>query len=101
MNRRRGAFLVVFALMAGAMLAACLHGAPSTEITREHAIEIARRQVSFQPGRVEAVRAVSGATPVWRVTLRGQLPGQPPPLFETVIVEVHRRSGEVVSIARS
>lgn len=91
----------VLALLAGAMLAACMHGTPGTEITREHAIEIARQEVSFQPDQVEAVRAVSGATPVWRVTLRGQLPGQPPPLFETTIVDVHRRTGAVVSIARS
>lgn len=91
----------MIALVAGAMLAACMHGTPSTEITSEHAIEIARREVSFQPDRVEAVRAVSGATSVWRVTLRGRLPGQPPPLFETVIVDVHRRTGMVVSIARS
>lgn len=98
MRRRLGA---VISLLIGAMLAACMHGAPSTEITSEHAIEIARLEVSFQPDRVEAVRAVSGVTPVWRVTLRGRLPGQPPPLFETAIVDVHRRTGVVVSIARN
>ena len=97
-RRRPGA---VISLVVGGMLAACMHGAPSTEITREHAIEIARREVSFQPDQVEAIRAVSGVTPVWRVTLRGRLPGQPPRLFETILVEVDWQSGEVVSIARS
>jgi len=96
-RRRPGAVIV---LVVGAMLASCMHGATATEITREHAIEIARREVSFQPDRVDAVRAMSGVTPVWRVTLRGRLPGQRPPLFETVLVAVHRRTGAVVSIAR-
>jgi hypothetical protein len=35
------------------------------------------------------------------VTFRGRLPGQPPDLFETVIVEVDRLSGEVVSVGRT
>jgi hypothetical protein len=38
---------------------------------------------------------------IWRVTFRGRLPGQPPRPFETILVEVDRQSGEVVSIARS
>ena len=70
------------------------------EITRERAIEIARAQVSFQPDNIEAERRSSNDRPVWRVTLRGRLPGQPPGLFETTIVEVDRRSGAIVSIAR-
>ena len=70
------------------------------EITKDRAIEIAREQVKFQADSVEAVRTTSDNRPVWRVTLRGRLPGQPPGLFETAIVDVDRRNGEVVSIAR-
>ena len=71
------------------------------EISRDRAIEIARAHVSFQPDSVEAERAGSGARPVWRVTFRGRLPGQPPGLFETAIIEIDRRSGEIVSVGRS
>jgi hypothetical protein len=70
------------------------------EITRDRAIEIAREQVRFQADTVEAARTTSNNRPVWRVTLRGRLPGQPPGLFETAIVDVDRRNGEIVSIAR-
>ena len=73
----------------------------ATEITRERAIELARSRVSFQPESIEAERAFESTRPVWRVTLRGRLPGQPPGLFETVIVEIDRRTGEIVSVAKT
>lgn len=82
-------------------LGASCPGPSSPEVTRERAIEIARSQVSFQPDTVEAERAESGSRPVWRVTFRGRLPGQPAGLFETAVVEVDRRTGEVVSIGRT
>jgi hypothetical protein len=80
--------------------AACAPAAPGPEITREHAVEIARREVPFTPDQVEAVRALSGTTRVWRVTLRGRRPGQPPELFETAVVEIDRRTGAVISVSR-
>ena len=83
------------------LAATCAGPSPAAEISRERAIEIARPHVSFQPDSVEAERATSAGRAVWRVTFRGRLPGQPPLLFETMIVEVDRYSGEVVSIARS
>jgi hypothetical protein len=43
------------------------------------AIEIARQHVSFQPDSIVAERAVSDGRPVWRVALRGRLPGQDRP----------------------
>ena len=91
----------ILCLAAVFSLAATCAGPSQTEISRERAIEIARPHVSFQPDSVEAERATSAGRAVWRVTFRGRLPGQPPPLFETMIVEVDRYSGEVVSIARS
>lgn len=92
----------IHCLAAVAVLAVTCPG-PSLvpEINRERAIEIARAYVSFQPDSIEAVRTTSGARAIWRVTFRGRLPGQPPLLFETIIVEVDRQSGEIVSIARS
>ena len=84
-----------------ALAATCQGPSVDSEISRERAVEIARTQVSFEPDAVEAERTTSGARDVWRVTFRGRLPGQPPELFETLIVEVDRQSAEIVSIARS
>ena len=79
----------------------CPSGPVESVISREEAIEIARQEVSFEPESVEADFSTSDARPVWRVTFRGRLPGQPPGLFETMTVEVDADSGEVVSIART
>ena len=73
----------------------------SAEVTRERAIEIARKQISFQPDNIDAERTTANQRPVWRVTMRGRLPGQPPGLFETAVVTIDRSSGEVISIART
>ncbi len=91
---------LVFLAAILSMAARCTGPSP-TEITRERAMDIARAQVSFQPDSVDAERTTSGVRPVWRVTLRGRLPGQPPGLFETAIVEVDRHSGAIVSVART
>ena len=76
-------------------------GPVESQLTREQAIEIARQEVSFQPESVEALLSESKGRPVWQVTFRGRLPGQPPGLFETMIVEVDAYSGDVVSISRT
>lgn len=82
-------------------LAAACDGPSPNEITRERAIEIARSQLSFVPDTVEATRFASAGRNVWRVTFRGSLPGQPPGLFERLIVDVDRITGEIVSISRT
>ena len=82
-------------------LAIACAGPSETEITRDRAIEIARQQISFQPDNIDAVRTTANERRVWRVTMRGRLPGQPPGLFETAVVTIDRSSGEVVSIART
>ena len=97
--RRNSAILCLAALTV--LAAACIRPSHANEISRERAIEIARAQVSFHPDSIKAVRTTSGVRIVWRVTFRGRLPGQPPLLFETMLVEVDRHSGEVVSIARN
>lgn len=98
MSLRRPAILLVAAVLT---LGATCNDPSFQEISRERAIEIARREASFQPDSIQADRTTSGTRPVWRVTLRGRLPGQPPGLFETAIIEIDRQSGEVVSIART
>ena len=98
----RRASLAILRLAALAVVAtACIRPLQGNGITRERAVEIAQGQVSFKSDRIEAVRTTSGPRAVWRVTLRGRLPGQPPMLFETVVVEIDRRTGEVVSVART
>ena len=88
--RRNSAILSLAAVLS---LAATCPGPSQAEISRERAIEIARPHVTFQPDSIEAERATSAGRAVWRVTFRGRLPGQPPLLFETIIVEVDRNSG--------
>ncbi len=101
--RRHARFLLVLALAMSATGARCdpppsNPPAQQTEITRERAIEIARKQVSFRPDSVDAVQVTSegpGRPVVWRVTFKGRLPDQPPDLFETRIVEIDVRTGEI------
>ena len=90
-------YVVPLALIA----VACPAGPVDSQITREQAIEIARREVSFEPDTVEATISRLEGRDVWRVTFRGKLSGQPPGLFETVIVEVAAQSGSVVSVGRT
>jgi uncharacterized membrane protein YkoI len=97
MGVRRFALAAVAAILS--IAATC--GPSSVTINRERAIDIARSQISFSPETTDAQLTTASGVRVWRVTLRGRLPGQPPPLFEMVIVEVDAQSGRIVSIARS
>jgi uncharacterized membrane protein YkoI len=97
MGVRRPVLLIVATVFSVA--ATC--GPPRTTISRERAITIASSQISFSPDSVEAQLTTTGGASVWRVTFRGRLPGQPPPLFETVIVEIDAQSGRIVSVART
>ena len=94
---RRSALLFVAVVLT---LGATCVDRSSPEISRERAVEIARLQAPFPPDTIQADRTFSGARPVWRVTLRGRLAGQPPGLFETAVIEIDRRSGEIVSLTR-
>ena len=79
----------------------CASGSAAKEITRDRAIVIARAQVRWQPFESVAVKAASSGRPVWRVTLKGRLPDQPPLLFETAVVEIDAVTGAIVSIAKT
>jgi hypothetical protein len=105
--RRHARLVFVLAFAIGATGARCNtppSNPPSTqqtaEISRERAIEIARKQVSFGPDSVDAVQVTSegpGRPVVWRVTFKGRLPDQPPGLFETRVFEIDVRTGEIVA----
>jgi hypothetical protein len=92
--------LVSYVAIAALLGTACAHAAVGG-ITRDRAVEIARSQVTFAVSSVDAAAVSVRGRPVWRVTLRGRLPGQPPELFETRIVEIDRYSGAVISVART
>ena len=93
--------LGVPALCAALLLAACTAATDGGEISREKAIEIARRHLEFEAQSTEAVRVTDEGRPVWQVTFRGEDIGPGRPIGEVLIVLVHRKTGEVVSIGMS
>ena len=96
----RSLSVVVGLALLAAVLAGCARP-PAGEIGRDRAVAIARSQVSFQPSNIDAVKASVAGRPIWRVTIRGRLPGQPAELFETRIIEIDRVTGAIVSVART
>jgi len=97
----RHLFRIVAYVALSALLAMACARTVAHEISRERAIEIARSQITFQASTVEAVKVSVAGRSLWRVRIRGRLPGQPPELFETRTVEIDRLSGAVVSASRS
>jgi len=93
--RRAAVALLVAAAMG------CASAAPRVGITRDRAIAIAAAQVKWTPFAAAAVRTTSNRRPIWRVTLKGRLPGQPPLLFETAIVDLDARTGEILSLSKT
>ena len=77
-------------------------GPVAGEVTRERAIAIAQPQAGFSVVSTEAERGTDEGRPVWRVTFRGP-PASPqlPELRPFVMVVIDRRTGEVVSVAKS
>ena len=83
-----------------ALLAACASQNGGQEISEERAIEIARQQIDFEPGKVEAVKEMDEGRPVWKVTFYGKgvdaaHPGQ------VSFFLVDRKTGEIVSLGMS
>lgn len=94
MTVRRLAFVAL-------LLAGCATAARPGEIARDRAIEIGRAQVRWVPFESTAVKARVAGRSIWRVTMKGRLPGQPPELFETSIVEIDALTGAIVRIAKT
>jgi hypothetical protein len=90
----------VFLILAAVVSVAATGAPPRDQSRRARASASARAQVSFTPDSIDLQRSTSADGPIWRVTLRGRLPGQPPDLFETAVVEIDARSGRVISVAR-
>lgn len=89
------------ALSLALLLAACASQNGSQEISRERAIEIARQQIDFEPGKVEAVQENDEeGRAVWKVTFYGKgvdaaHPGQ------VSFFLIDRKTGEIVSLGMS
>lgn len=75
--------------------------AGNDEIAREQAIDIARKEVKFEPRQVEARKDTEDGRPVWRVTFRGQPPGPSHAIGEFMEIAVDRRTGEIVALSMS
>ena len=89
--------LLVLSLL---VLAACASQSAGEEISRERAIEIARENIDFEPGNIEAVQETEEGRAVWRVTFYAKgvdatHPGQ------VSFVVLDRKTGEVVSLGMS
>lgn len=76
----------------------CPAGPVEPQIDEAQAVEIAQRQVLFEPESVEAEMSTEQQPPVWEVKLRGRLPGQSVFEFETATVVVDAVSGDVLSV---
>ena len=76
----------------------CPGGVVEPQVSEEQAVDIARRQVLFEPEAVDAELAAGAEPPAWRVTLRGRLPGQSVFDFEEATVTVDAVSGDVVGV---
>jgi hypothetical protein len=83
------------------LMMACVHQPRQGEMSRDRAIAIAKAQVRFEPFEVDARRTRTNGRQVWRVVLKGRLPGQPPMLFETAVVEIDAVTGTLVSVAKT
>ena len=87
-------FLMPLALVAPS----CQGCVVEPQVTEEQAVDIARRQVLFEPEEVDAELAADADPPVWRVTLRGRLPGQSVFEFEEATVTVDAVTGDVIDV---
>src|SRR5262245_56453766 len=96
--RRRHLEAVFFgiALLVG-LLSACARTLtpPTSDITRERAIEIARAQANFEPSSIDARTDVRRDTPVWIVTLRAA-DGSHGGLGQFMEVTLSRSTGSVL-----
>lgn len=82
------------------LLAACASQGGGEEISKERAIELARPHLTFAARSVEAEKVTDQGRPVWRVTFRGESPGQGR-MGEFLTVSIDRRTGEMVSLGMS
>ena len=97
--RRRTIF--VFALVwAALVVSGCSPTSPSSQITRDRAIEIARQQITFEPTNASATMETRQGRPVWVVTFR-RADGSHGGLGQFAEITLDRETGQIVSLAMS
>lgn len=101
MHKQAPKAVVLLVLLAAAVLTSCAPRQAGREITREQAIEIARKHVQFEVKRTEAEQATEENRAVWRVTFYGEPIGPSHPMGEVSFVVIDRITGEVVSLGMS
>ena len=72
--------------------------AAAPAVGRDQALDVARRQVLFEPETELAELAADEQPPVWRVTLRGRRPGGSLFAFEEATVTVDAGTGNVLGV---
>lgn len=92
--------LFALALLSLTLFAACASQSGGQEISRERAIEIARQQIDFEPGKVEAVKETDQERPVWKVTFYAKGVDAAHPGHVAFFL-VDRETGEIVSLGMS
>lgn len=88
-----------FVLVASVLVGLACPAQPA--VSRERAIDIARQELSFEPDSVAAELETHDERQIWRVVFTGRLPGQPPGLFETRIVDIDAATGDIIGVART
>lgn len=88
-------------VLAALLAMSCATASRSAEITRDRAIAIARAQVRWAPFETTAVRRRENGRQIWRVTLKGRLPDQPPMLYETAVIELDASTGAIISQSKT
>ncbi|NNE06089.1 MAG: PepSY domain-containing protein [Xanthomonadales bacterium] len=68
-------------------------------ISRQEAIEIARKEISFEPKSVETAQSTFDGVPAWEVMLRNT--SEPDPRGSVVFVTIDARSGKILALARN
>jgi hypothetical protein len=96
-----GKALILVLVLVAAFLVARSCGATRTEVSQDQAIEIAKRQVDFEPNNV-MVRVVNQGVPPepdWFVSLSRKQPDGT--LTNVTVVVVDGETGEVLRVRRS
>ena len=92
--------LPLFLLLMGVMLSAQACKTPGQAlIGKQAAIEIARKEVSFEPQSVEAMQSTYDGIPAWEVTLRNT--PAPDPRGSVMFVTIDAQTGKVLALARN
>lgn len=73
----------------------------ATGISKQAAIDIARKQFDFAPLETEVEAVKEAGKDAWKVTLRGHPPGPKSPIGQFGEVVIDRETGDILSLSQS